>query len=169
MERPVSRGMWRPPAGRLGSEVGVTFVELLAALMAASIGAIAILAVFPLGALEMARALKDDRTAEVAVQARDLSEAGEALLARTLDFAQVSLSKGLADADQLGKLREEYEQLARESVEIEIALTNLQYDLPQTMVQRFLNPLLLQIRSIERRIAQIVQLLSLLEGRQATT
>ena len=123
MKRPLSRGIRRLPAARLGSEAGVTFVELLAALMAAGIGLLAILAIFPLGALEMARAIKDDRTAAVAAQARDLSETGEALLARTMGFVQVSMSKGSADPDQAGKLREEYEQLARESVEMEIALT----------------------------------------------
>ena len=47
---------------------------------------------------------------------------------------------------------------------MEIALTNLQYELPRTALQRFLNPLLMQIRSIERRIAQMIQLLSLVEG-----
>lgn len=42
------------------------------------------------------------------------------------------------------------EQLAHESVEIEIALTNLQSDLPRPVVERFVNPRLRQIRSIER-------------------
>ena len=142
----------------------MTLVELLAALMAAGIGLLAILAIFPLGALELARALKDDRTAAVAAQARDLSETGEALLARTLGFVQVSMAKGSADPDQAGQLREDYEQLARESVEMEIALTTLQYDLPRPVVQRFVNPLLMQIRSIEGRVARMVQLLSLVES-----
>ena len=85
-----------------------------------------------------------------------------------MGFVQVSMSKGSANPDQAGKLREEYEQLARESVEMEIALTNLQYNLPRTALQRFVNPLLIQIRSIERRIAQLIQLLSLLEGAPPT-
>ena len=127
MERLSSRGIWRLPPARLGSEAGVTFVELMAAIMAAGIGSLAILAIFPLGALEMARALKDDRTAAVAAHARDLSETGEALVARTMSFVQVSMAKGSADPDQASKLREEYEQLAHESVEMEIALSNLQY------------------------------------------
>ena len=58
MQRPLLRGIWRAPAARLGSEAGVTLVELLAAIMAAGLGLLAILAIFPLGALEMARAIK---------------------------------------------------------------------------------------------------------------
>ena len=155
--------MERPPI-RLSSEAGVTLVELLAALMAAGIGLLAILAIFPLGALELARALKDDRGTAIATQALDLSETGEALVMRTLGFVQVSMAKGAANPDETSKLREEYEQLARESVEMEIALTHLQYDLPRPVVQRYVNPLLMQIRWIEGRIAQIVQLLSLVES-----
>ena len=167
MERPLSRGIGRPQE-RLSSEAGVTLVELLAALMAAGIGLLAILAIFPLGALELARALKDDRTAAVAAQARDLSETGEALVARTLSFVQVSMAKGSADPGETSKLREDYAQLARESVEMEIALTNLQYDLPHPVVQRFVNPLLMQIRSIEQRIVQMAQLLALVETMSPT-
>ena len=163
MERALPRGIWRHQA-RLSSEAGVTLVELLAALMAAGIGLLAILVIFPLGALELARALKDDRTAAVAAQARDLSETGEALLTRTLGFVQVSMAKGMADPDETSKLREDYEQLARESAEMEIALTHLQYELPGPVVQRFVNPLLMQIRSIEGKVARIVQLLSLVES-----
>ena len=117
MERALPRGIWRHQA-RLSSEAGVTLVELLAALMAAGIGLLAILVIFPLGALQLARALKDDRTAAVAAQARDLSETGEALLTRTMGFVQVSMAKGTADPDETSKLREDYEQLARESAEM---------------------------------------------------
>jgi hypothetical protein len=85
MERLLSRRTWRLPPARLGSEAGVTFVELMAAISAAGIGLLGILVLFPLGALEMARALKDDRTAAVAAQARDLSETGQALVAQEVE------------------------------------------------------------------------------------
>ena len=163
MERALPRGIWRHQT-RLSSEAGVTLVELLAALMAAGIGLLAILAIFPLGALELARAVKDDRTTAVAAQAHDLSETGQALLTRTMSFVQVSMAKGSANPEETSKLRDDYEQLAGESVEMEIALTDLQYDLSRPVVQRFVNPLLMQTRSIEKRIAQIAQLLSLVES-----
>ena len=51
---------------------------------------------------------------------------------------------------------------------MEVALSDLQYDLPGPAVQRFLNPLLMQIRSIERRLAQMIQLLAFVEGMPPT-
>ncbi len=48
---------------------GLSLVEVLVALFIMGIGAIAILTLFPLGALQMGQALKDDRTAQAAGQA----------------------------------------------------------------------------------------------------
>ena len=49
---------------------------------------------------------------------------GPGLVSRTMAFVQVSMAKGSADPDETSKLRDDYEQLARESVEMEIALTD---------------------------------------------
>jgi hypothetical protein len=47
----------------------VTLLEVLVAIFIMAIGLLALLTLFPLGALRMAQALKDDRTAQVAVSA----------------------------------------------------------------------------------------------------
>jgi hypothetical protein len=149
---------------RLADDAGVTLVEVLVAIFVTGVGLLSLLALFPLGALEMARAIKSDRTAAVAAHAQDLSETGQALVTRTLAFAQISMSNASADADAAAKLRDRYGQLAQESVEMEIELANLQYELPSAPVQPFTGPLLMQIRSIEQRLAQMIQLLAMLEG-----
>jgi prepilin-type N-terminal cleavage/methylation domain-containing protein len=48
---------------------GVTLVEVLVAIFIMAIGMLALLALFPLGAISMAQALKDDRCAQSAVNA----------------------------------------------------------------------------------------------------
>src|SRR5579871_5109208 len=48
---------------------GLSLVEVLVALFIVALGSIAILTLFPLGALQMGQALKDDRTAQAAGQA----------------------------------------------------------------------------------------------------
>lgn len=48
---------------------GLSLVEVLVALFIMALGAIAILTMFPLGAMQMGQALKDDRTAQAAGQA----------------------------------------------------------------------------------------------------
>jgi prepilin-type N-terminal cleavage/methylation domain-containing protein len=48
---------------------GVTLVEVLVAIFIMAIGMLALLALFPLGAISMAQALKDDRCAQAAVNA----------------------------------------------------------------------------------------------------
>jgi hypothetical protein len=56
------------PAPR-GARPGLSLVEVLVAIFIMGIGCVAILTLFPLGALNMAQALKDDRTAQAASQA----------------------------------------------------------------------------------------------------
>src|SRR5687767_14983631 len=48
---------------------GLSLIEVLAALFIMGIGTMAILTLFPLGALTMAQAIKDDRTAQAAASA----------------------------------------------------------------------------------------------------
>ena len=80
------------------SEVGVALIEVLIAILIMGIGLLALLTLFPLGAIEMAQAIRDDRTAAVAADAVALGEAGEELVTRTMDFVKVSLAQGSADA-----------------------------------------------------------------------
>ena len=54
---------------------GVTLVEVLVAIFIMAIGMLALLALFPLGAISMAQALKDDRCASAAVNAEALAVA----------------------------------------------------------------------------------------------
>jgi hypothetical protein len=48
---------------------GVTLVEVLIAIFVMALGLLALLTLFPLGALQMAQSIKDDRTSQTAVQA----------------------------------------------------------------------------------------------------
>jgi prepilin-type N-terminal cleavage/methylation domain-containing protein len=54
---------------------GTTLVEVLVAIFIMAIGALAILAMFPLSVASMARAIQDDRTAHSAANARAIGEA----------------------------------------------------------------------------------------------
>lgn len=143
---------------------GVTLVEVLVAIFIVGIGLLALLQLFPLGALEMAKAVKDDRTAAVAANAIALSQVGEDLLARTAEFVTVSLSNGSADPKIAAALREEYEDLAEQSAEMEAQLQELQSLYPRPKIQRHLAQLLAQIRMIKVRIDIIIKLLSLLQN-----
>ncbi|HZU38923.1 MAG TPA: prepilin-type N-terminal cleavage/methylation domain-containing protein, partial [Gemmataceae bacterium] len=52
---------------------GVTLVEVLIAIFVTAIGLLALLVLFPVGALNMAQAIKDDRTAHCAANAKRLA------------------------------------------------------------------------------------------------
>lgn len=52
---------------------GVTLIEVLVAIFIAGIGMLALLALFPLGAVSMAQALRDDRTSSAAVIAENVA------------------------------------------------------------------------------------------------
>lgn len=54
---------------------GVTLVEVLVAIFVAGIGMLALLVLFPLGALNMAQAVRDDRAAQAGLQAAALANA----------------------------------------------------------------------------------------------
>src|SRR5262245_25230964 len=53
---------------------GVTLVEVLVSIFVMGIGLLALLALFPLGALSMAQAIKDARTAHAAANANAVAE-----------------------------------------------------------------------------------------------
>src|SRR5262245_31492828 len=54
---------------------GATLIEVLVAIFVMSIGLMALLALFPLGALRMAQAIKDDRAANTAATGSSLAQA----------------------------------------------------------------------------------------------
>jgi hypothetical protein len=54
---------------RRRSRPGVTLTEVLVAIFVMALGLLALLTLFPLGAIQMAQALKDDRTTQTALQA----------------------------------------------------------------------------------------------------
>src|SRR5262249_17300090 len=51
---------------------GVTLIEVVAAIFITGVGLLALLTLFPLGALNMAQAIKDDRTAHAAANAQTI-------------------------------------------------------------------------------------------------
>jgi uncharacterized membrane protein len=145
-------------------EVGTALVEVLIAILIMGIGLLALLTLFPLGAIEMAQAIRDDRTAAVAADAVALGEAGEELVTRTMDFVKVSLAQGSADAHMAAQLREDYERLADQTEGLDLRLQELQQAFPRDEIQPYLGPLLAQLRSIKWRIVAVVHLLSLVES-----
>src|SRR5262245_7442791 len=90
----------RDESARVSSEAGITLIEVLVGILITGVGLLALLTLFPLGAQEMAQAIKDDRTAAIAAHAQAVSDAGEKVIARTLDYAQGALAKGSADPDE---------------------------------------------------------------------
>jgi hypothetical protein len=54
----------------------ITLIEVLVAIFVAAIGTLSLLVLFPLGALNMARALRDDRCAQAAASAGAIADAG---------------------------------------------------------------------------------------------
>ena len=160
MERSFSRNTC--PAWH-ATQTGTTLLEVLVAIFITGVGLLALLTLFPLGALEMARAIDDDRTTAFAADAVALSQTGEELLSRTADFVEASLSTQSVDPVTAAQLREDYQQLALQVEGLEVELQAIERDFPRELIQPYLGPLSAQIRSIKRRIIVIVQLLSLLE------
>ena len=144
-------------------QAGITLVEVLVAIFVMGVGLLALLQLFPVGALEMARAIKDDRTAAVAAEASALSRAGEDLLARTTDFVEDSLSKGSADPEIVAQLLLGYDDLAVQAADLEADLGELEAFFPRNQIQPHVGPLLAQIRQIQARIDVIMRLLWLLK------
>src|SRR5438093_7745538 len=60
---------------RTQTRTGATLTEVLVAIFVMAIGLLALLTLFPLGALSMAQAIKDDRTAHAAKNAFAISQA----------------------------------------------------------------------------------------------
>lgn len=154
-------------AGSAG-QAGITLVEVLVAIFVTGVGLLALLTLFPLAALEMAQAIKDDRTAAAATNAAALSEAGKHLVSRTTQFVIASASNGSVDPQVVAELRKEYEDLALRAADLEVELGELQSVIPRPLIQRHLAPLLAQLRTIKSRIDTLIRLLSLVDVRAAS-
>jgi hypothetical protein len=158
LDRTITPGIVAP------AQAGSTLTEVLVAIFVMAIGLLALLALFPLGALSMAQAIKDDRTAAIAADATALSALGENLLSHTADFVEDSLSKGLVNPETAAHLREEYEHFQLQAADIEVRLEELQSVFPPQQIQPHLGPLLAQIRAIKLRVRPIIRILFLVES-----
>lgn len=158
------------PSARLSTghsrttQAGIALVEVLIAIFIMGIGLLALLTLFPLGAIEMAQAIPDDRTAAAAGDAVAFAEAGKELISRTTDFVRASIADGSADRETAARLREDYEYLADQAERLELQLEELQSTFPRAEIQPYLSRLLAQLRWIKWRIVAEVRLLSLLES-----
>lgn len=92
---------------------GVTLLEVLAAIFLTGVGLLALLTLFPLGALDMAEAVRDDRAAgEIRAGVVDLNESVAAVFPRLWPFVAASLANGAADPKQAAALRAGFENVA---------------------------------------------------------
>jgi prepilin-type N-terminal cleavage/methylation domain-containing protein len=157
LDRMITPGVVAP------TQAGSTLIEVLVAIFVMGIGLLAVLTLFPLGALSMAQEIKDDRTAAIAADATALSALGESLLAHTADFVEDSLSKGLVDPETAARLREEYEHFQLQAADIEVRLEELQSVFPPQQIQHHLGPLLAEIRAVKLRVNPVVRILLLVE------
>jgi Tfp pilus assembly protein PilV len=84
------------------SRPGITLVEVLIAIFVMGIGMLAVLVLFPLGALNMARALKDDRCGTLAANADALASASGLRQDQTVVNAMLTTPAGFNAADPSG-------------------------------------------------------------------
>jgi Prokaryotic N-terminal methylation motif len=162
MMRPASMSTLESPAG--SREAGATLVEVLVAIFVMGIGLLALLTLFPLGALSMAEEIKDDRTAAAADDAVQLAAAGEQLLSETAAFVADSIAHGSVDPKTAAAVREKYESLLHQADDLEEQLRALKDLFPPPVIQPHLGPLLAQLRAIKSRIVPVIQLLQLAGG-----
>ena len=148
----------------LPRRTGITLLEVLAAIFVVGIGLLALLTLFPLGALEMAQAIKDDRAGKAAADAVALSEAGKELLSRTRDFVLVSALSGSADPKTVAVLRADYDGLGAQAADVEAQLRAVRPLAPNPKARLLVDRLLVQIRSIKLSIDALGRLLQLLGG-----
>ena len=141
----------------------VTLLEVLVVIFIMGIGLLALLTLFPLGALSLAQSVNDDRAGAIAIRAQALHGAGADLLERTNEFIADSLISG-PDCQRTAALTGEYQELAREAKGIEADLLKLQQALKLTpKAQRQIDQLLVQIRAIQRTLRSLAAILSLLD------
>ena len=141
----------------------VTLLEVLVVIFIMGVGLLVLLTLFPLGALSLARSVKDDRADAIALRAQALNDAGADLLERTNEFITDSLTSGV-DCQRTAALKAEYQELADEAKSIEADLLKLQQALkPTPKAQKQIDQLLVQIRAIQRTLRALAAILSLLD------
>jgi len=148
---------------RRHNSTGVTLVEVLVAILITCVGLLALLTLFPLGALSMARAVKDDRAAAIAASAVALSQEGAALLSRTEDLIADSLVNG-PDAQKTAALRADYEALDGKAANLQDDLLQLRKLVTIQKVQKKIDQLLLEISAIRKSLQTLAKLLAVLES-----
>lgn len=154
---------WRKPCGRIhaADRAGVTLVEVLVAIFIIGVGLLALLTLFPLGALELAQAIKDDRAATIAAEAQVLGEAGLELLGRTGDFLDEA-SQGNVDRQEAAVLEVKFQDLADAATIIELQLLELRPSVPKRRARPKVEVLLAQVRAIERGLRSMSTLFGML-------
>jgi hypothetical protein len=154
----------RFPHRRPGGRAGVTLIEVLAAIFITGVGLLALLVLFPLGALSLAQAIQDDRTAAVAQGAVALGQTGTALVSDTGSFVAVSLAARKADPQAAAALRERYEALDDSAAELEAKLIDLGPVIQDPKWRLRLQVLVAQVKAIRAGAGKMIGLLGLLAG-----
>jgi prepilin-type N-terminal cleavage/methylation domain-containing protein len=142
---------------------GITLIEVLFAIFIVGVGLLALLTLFPLGVLELAQDIRDDRAGKLAIDAVALGEAGADLLSRTEEFIAASLASGKADAQRAAGLRANFESLKLLAEDIETRLVELNPLIRKGKLRRQYLVLLTQIDAIQCGINEMIDLLTLLE------
>jgi hypothetical protein len=142
---------------------GVTLLEVLVAIFVTGVGLLALLVLFPLGVLNLAQAIQDDRTAALAADSVALSADGIDLLSRTQDFLRDSLFAGSAEPQTVLKLRQEYEKLEGNAAILNARLAELKPLAQRPRIRVQLLASLARIQGIETAASKIAALLRLLE------
>lgn len=143
---------------------GITLLEVLAAIFIIGIGLLALLTLFPIGALQMAQAIKDDRAGQAAADAVAWSEAGKELLGRTREFVLVSARNGSTDPTIVASLQADYGDLSEQAAVVEAELRDVRPLATTPRARLLVDRLLLQIRAIKLSLDAMGQLLQLLGG-----
>jgi hypothetical protein len=157
-----------PRPARAGRQVrpGVTLLEVLVAIFFTGIGLLALLTLFPLGALSLAQAIQDDRADAVVAGADAMTAAAGKLLPATGEFLYQSLNNQSADPKAAAQLRQGYERLAAIAATIDAQLHDLAPNVTAPHPKRLLRRLMIEIRSIREAAEAMVRLLRLLEPAQ---
>ena len=142
---------------------GITLIEVLVAIFIMGVGLLPLLTLFPLGAISMARAIKDDRAANIAEEAVAFGQIGEDVLRQTRVFVAVSLNNGSADPKTVLELRIKYQGLLMQAAGLESRLQELRKSITNPKHQRKLEFLLAQIWSIKQGLHTMLQLVLVLE------
>lgn len=145
---------------------GVTLVEVLVAIFVMGIGLLALLTLFPVGALELAQAINDDRAGKVASDAAIFSEESKKVLEQTRSFVTKTLLTRKVDSNAAEFLRSECQKLSLRAEDLETRLRALRPLITEPPTHRLLDSLLVQINAIRQSFDSLTCLLRILEDRE---